>query len=195
MVEELAAKGAVEPLHPPGRSRRGRLRADRPDHRRLPADAGPAPGRAGDRMAHGTAATRDHYLRLDSNDCSVHPAVIGRRSSPTLSGFGCSATAPVADHERVRAWHQTISDPEHLAAARALRRQRVGVLHPVVAPSAEPRYRFAVWTTTTPHSASTPAWTLPVSSGAPAPTAATPMVGWRDDPDPTGGPGEHRRDP
>jgi transposase len=31
---------------------------------------------------------RDHYVRLDSNDYSVHPAVVGRRveSAPTLSG-------------------------------------------------------------------------------------------------------------
>ena len=28
----------------------------------------------------------------------------------------------VADHERVWAWHQTITDPDHLAAANALRR-------------------------------------------------------------------------
>jgi hypothetical protein len=37
----------------------------------------------------------------------------------------------VADHERVWGWHQTISDPEHVAAARLLRRERVGVLRPV----------------------------------------------------------------
>lgn len=37
----------------------------------------------------------------------------------------------VADHERAWAWHQTISDPEHLAAAKVLRRERVGVLRPV----------------------------------------------------------------
>ena len=28
----------------------------------------------------------------------------------------------VADHERIWAWHQTITDPAHVAAARALRR-------------------------------------------------------------------------
>jgi len=41
----------------------------------------------------------------------------------------------VADHERIWAWHQTISDPEHVAAAKALRRERVGALRPV---NAEP---------------------------------------------------------
>jgi hypothetical protein len=45
----------------------------------------------------------------------------------------------VADHERVWAWHQTISDPEHVAAARALRRERVGMLRPVPEPEVEQR--------------------------------------------------------
>ena len=31
----------------------------------------------------------------------------------------------VADHQRIWAKHQTITDPEHLAAARALRRDRL----------------------------------------------------------------------
>ena len=35
-----------------------------------------------------------------------------------------------AAHERAWAKHQTITDPEHLAAARALRRQRLGVVRP-----------------------------------------------------------------
>ena len=37
----------------------------------------------------------------------------------------------VADHERLWAWHQTLTDPEHLEAAKALRRTRVGALRPV----------------------------------------------------------------
>ena len=37
----------------------------------------------------------------------------------------------VADHERVWAWHQTITDPEHLEAAKIMRRTRVGALRPV----------------------------------------------------------------
>jgi hypothetical protein len=37
----------------------------------------------------------------------------------------------VADHERVWAWHQTITDPDHLEAAKVLRRTRVGALRPV----------------------------------------------------------------
>ena len=37
----------------------------------------------------------------------------------------------VADHQRVWAWHQTLSDPDHVDAARVLRRARVGALRPV----------------------------------------------------------------
>ncbi len=41
----------------------------------------------------------------------------------------------VADHQRAWAWHQTITDPDHLAAAKALRRDRVGMLRPVANPA------------------------------------------------------------
>jgi transposase len=78
-----------------------------------------------------TRLARDHYVRLDSNDYSVHPAVIGRRIEVTADlarvRVLCEGQV-VADHERVWAWHQSISDPAHVAAARALRRQRVTAL-------------------------------------------------------------------
>jgi hypothetical protein len=45
----------------------------------------------------------------------------------------------VADHERAWSWHQTITDPEHRAAADALRRRRVGGLRPVREPEVEQR--------------------------------------------------------
>jgi len=64
----------------------------------------------------------------------VHPAVIGRRVEVIADLHRVRVLCDgrlVADHERVWAWHQTISDPEHVAAARALRRERVGVLRPV----------------------------------------------------------------
>ncbi len=85
---------------------------------------------------------RDHYIRLDSNDYSVHPAVIGRRVE-VIAGLDrvralCEGKV-VADHERIWAWHQTISDPAHVEAARALRRLRVGVLHPAAEPEVEQR--------------------------------------------------------
>jgi len=85
---------------------------------------------------------RDHYIRLDSNDYSVHPAVIGRRIE-VIAGLDrvravCDGRA-VADHERIWAWHQTITDPGHYAAAKALRRQRASMLRPVSEPEVEQR--------------------------------------------------------
>ena len=103
-------------------------------------------------MAPSTRLPRDHYVRLDSNDYSVHPAVIGRRIEVIADLHGVRALCDgrvVADHERIWAWHQTISDPEHVAAARALRRDRVGVLRPVAEPEVEQRASA----TTTPPSA------------------------------------------
>ncbi len=82
----------------------------------------------------GTRLARDHYVRIDSNDYSVHPAVIGRRVELVVDLRRVKAFCDgrvVADHERVWAWHQTISDPEHVAAAKVLQRQRVGLLRPV----------------------------------------------------------------
>jgi hypothetical protein len=105
-----------------------RISADRAAMLVLPPVA-PATGwRSSTRLA------RDHYIRLDSNDYSVHPAVIGRRVEVIADLHRVRALCDgrtVADHERVWAWHQTISDPDHVAAARALRRERIGVLRPV----------------------------------------------------------------
>jgi hypothetical protein len=85
---------------------------------------------------------RDHYIRLDSNDYSVHPGVIGRRIEVIADLHRVKAFCDgklVADHERIWAGHQTITDAEHLAAAKALRRERVGVLRPVVEPDVQIR--------------------------------------------------------
>jgi len=81
-----------------------------------------------------TRLARDHYVRLDSNDYSVHPAVIGRRIEVVANLDRVrvfSEGKMVADHERVWAWHQTLTDPAHLEAAKVLRRTRVGALRPV----------------------------------------------------------------
>jgi transposase len=76
---------------------------------------------------------RDHYVRMDGNDYSVHPVAIGRRIEITADlgrvRVFC-AGAVVADHVRVWAKHQTISDPAHVDAARQLRRQRFDVISP-----------------------------------------------------------------
>jgi transposase len=73
---------------------------------------------------------RDHYVRLDSNDYSVHPAVIGRCVEVTADldrvRVWCDGQL-VADHARCWARHQTISDPAHLEAAARLRQQRAAL--------------------------------------------------------------------
>jgi transposase len=70
---------------------------------------------------------RDHYVRLDSNDYSVHPAAVGRRVEVAADldrvRVWCDGRL-VADHGRCWARHQTISDSVHLAAAAQLRHQR-----------------------------------------------------------------------
>jgi transposase len=80
-----------------------------------------------------TRLARDHYIRLDTNDYSVHPAVIGRRIEITADlarvQVRCDGQL-VADHDRIWAKHQTITDTEHEAAARALRRERIELVRP-----------------------------------------------------------------
>jgi transposase len=73
---------------------------------------------------------RDYYVRLDSNDYSVDPAVVGRRVEVRADlarvQVWCAGRL-VADHERLWAWHQTVSELEHVTAAAALRRHRAGL--------------------------------------------------------------------
>jgi transposase len=113
-----------------------RITADRQAMLALP----PVPPATGWRFS--ARLARDHYIRLDSNDYSVHPAVIGRRVEIAADldrvRVLCEGKV-VADHERIWAWHQTISDPSHVEAARALRRQRAGALRPVPEPEVEQR--------------------------------------------------------
>ncbi len=67
---------------------------------------------------------RDHYVRLDGNDYSVHPAAIGRlvevradlqTVTVTLAG------TTVAEHRRCWARHQSLTDAAHQQAAAAMR--------------------------------------------------------------------------
>jgi transposase len=87
---------------------------------------------------------RDYYVRLDGNDYSVDPAVIGRRIEVTADLARVRVTCDgrvAADHQRVWARHQAITDPAHLAAAAALRSARRGLV-PVPGPAgAEVEYR------------------------------------------------------
>jgi transposase len=109
-----------------------RVGADRAAMLALPPVAPEVGWRAMIRLA------RDHYIRLDSNDYSVHPAVIGRRVEVHADldrvWVTCEGTV-VADHARVWAWHQTITDFEHAVAAKLLRRGRADLLRPVPDPA------------------------------------------------------------
>jgi transposase len=72
-----------------------------------------------------TRLPRDHYVRVDSNDYSVHPSAIGRRVEVSADLDRVVATVggvEVAAHDRCWAAHQTVTDPAHRAAAVELRR-------------------------------------------------------------------------
>jgi transposase len=74
-----------------------------------------------------TRLPRDHYVRVDSNDYSVHPSVIGRTVEIAAGLEEVRVTCQgnqVARHPRCWAAHQTITDPGHAAAAAQLRQAR-----------------------------------------------------------------------
>jgi transposase len=92
----------------------------------------PVPPQVGWRIS--TRLPRDYYVRVDSNDYSIHPSVIGRRIEVHADLARVWATCDgklVADHQRVWAKHQTVSDFEHLVAAKALQRGRADLVKPV----------------------------------------------------------------
>jgi len=69
---------------------------------------------------------RDYYVRVDSNDYSVDPAVIGRFVEVTADLAKVEVRHEgrlVAVHDRVWARGMTITDPAHVASAKVLREQ------------------------------------------------------------------------
>jgi transposase len=85
---------------------------------------------------------RDYYVRVDSNDYSVHPSVIGRRVEVVADLDRVTVTCGgkvVGDHARAWADHQSITDPEHAAAAAAMRQTRSWVAVPEVVGEVEQR--------------------------------------------------------
>lgn len=69
---------------------------------------------------------RDYYVRLDTNDYSVDPSVIGRMIdvSADLERIKVRADGRVvADHARVWARGMTVTDPAHVQIAGVLRKQ------------------------------------------------------------------------
>lgn len=105
-----------------------RVAADRAAMMPLP----PVPPQVGWRKS--MRLPRDYYVRVDSNDYSVHPAVIGRRieiHADLDRVWATCAGEVVADHARVWAQHQTITEFDHAVAAKLLRRGRSDVLRSV----------------------------------------------------------------
>lgn len=71
-----------------------------------------------------TRIGRDHYVRVDTNDYSVHPSVIGQTVMVRADIEEVSVIAGnriVARHARCWAAHQTLTDPEHATAAAVMR--------------------------------------------------------------------------
>jgi transposase len=69
---------------------------------------------------------RDYYVRVDSSDYSVDPAVIGRFVDVHADLARVEVRHEgrlIADHTRVWARSMTITDPAHVAAAKVLREQ------------------------------------------------------------------------
>jgi transposase len=71
-----------------------------------------------------TRLPRDHYVRVDANDYSVHPSAVGRRVDIRADTYhvevACDGRS-VAAHTRCWAAHQSITDPLHRDAATLLR--------------------------------------------------------------------------
>lgn len=73
---------------------------------------------------HGVRLPRDHYVRLDSCDYSVHPQAVGHRVDVTADLATVRVTrdgAVVGEHQRCWARQQTITHPEHARAAAVMR--------------------------------------------------------------------------
>lgn len=71
---------------------------------------------------------RDHYVRVDTCDYSVHPSAVSRRIEVHAGLEEVTATCDgllVARHERCWAPHQSVTDPAHKAAADTQRRAHV----------------------------------------------------------------------
>jgi transposase len=135
-LSDWLARANGRPKRALGCAPAGRIAADRAAMLPLPPVA-PATGwRCSLRLP------RDHYVRLDGNDYSVHPGVIGRRielvANLSRVQVFCEGRL-VADHERIWAKHQTISDPEHIVAAKALRRDRISMVRAASEPDVEIR--------------------------------------------------------
>ena len=75
-------------------------------------------------LTHRIRLARDYYVRVDTNDYSVDPRMIGRFveivASPTTVEAFCDGQL-VARHDRSWARHMVITDPAHVATAHQMR--------------------------------------------------------------------------
>ncbi len=85
---------------------------------------------------------RDYYIRLDSNDYSVHPTAVGRRIEVVADlervRVFCEGRV-VADSPRCWARHQSLTNPVHAQAAATLRHHRFAVVTPSAVTAVEQR--------------------------------------------------------
>lgn len=75
-------------------------------------------------LQHRIRLGRDYYVRIDTVDYSVDPRVIGKLIDATASATTVTAVCDgqvVARHERSWAKAGVVTDPEHLATAKAMR--------------------------------------------------------------------------
>ena len=143
LLRDVVPAGA--PVHRPGRLQRPAGRVPGPGERPQAAQSGRGVGgwtgsaRTGPRWAslppievatigwrNSVVLPRDHYVRLDTCDYSVHPSAIGQRVEvDRRSGHGAhprAAGSLVGEHPRCWARQQTITDPAHRQAADVMRR-------------------------------------------------------------------------
>ena len=100
----------------------------RPGRRRPGGDAGAAAGRrrrSGGAARVGCRATTTSAWTPTTTRCTRPRSAAGSRCTPTWTGSWVTCEGKVvADHARCWARHQTITDPEHTAAAKRLRHGR-----------------------------------------------------------------------
>jgi hypothetical protein len=103
-----------------GASAADRIGADRAAMGTLPPIDGATVG-----WRTGLVLPRDHYVRLDTCDYSVHPSAVGQRVEVSADLHTVRihrGGVLVGEHARCWARQQTITDPEHRQAADAMRR-------------------------------------------------------------------------
>jgi transposase len=118
--DDWLARANSRPVRTIGAAPADRLEADRAAMLALP----PVPLHLGWRNR--VRLGRDYYVRVDTNDYSVDPAVIGRLVDVHADLHRVRVRVEgrvVANHQRVWARHATVTDPAHVEHAAVLRHQ------------------------------------------------------------------------